>query len=187
MAKLIVFNHVTLDGYFAGLNGDISWFRDDVRDAEFNEFAIENINLAGTLLFGRVTYELMASYWQTKDAVHNHPVVAERMNCLPKIVFSKTLDNVTWNNTKLFRDGILTSLQRMKEGPGKPITILGSGNIVSQLAQARLVDEYQLVVNPIAIGQGKTMFEGIRHTLPLRLIKTRAFRNGNVLLCYEPA
>jgi len=184
MRKLVVFNLVTLDGYFAGPGGDISWHN---VDAEFNEFAIRMVNAGSTLLFGRVTYELMASYWPTPEAIKNDPVVAEGMNKLPKIVFSRTLDKVDWNNTRLVKDDMLAEVRKMKQQSGKDMAVLGSGSIVSQLAQQGLIDEYQIMVNPVVIGKGKTMFEGIKRKLALRLTKTRTFGNGNVLLCYEPA
>jgi dihydrofolate reductase len=183
MRKLIVFNLVTLDGYFAGQGGDISWHN---VDAEFNEYAIEKANAGNTLLFGRVTYEFMASYWPTPEAIKNDPIVAERMNTLPKIVFSRTLDKVNWNNTMLVKDDMLSEIRKMKQKSGKDMAVLGSGSIVSQLAQRGLIDEYQIMVNPVVLGKGKTMFEGIQNKLALKLTKSRIFGNGNVLLHYEP-
>ncbi len=103
MRKLVAFNQVTMDGYFAGINGDISWAHKDNKDAEWNAFVADNANAGGLLLFGRVTYELMASYWPTPMALESAPVVAERMNNLPKVVFSRTLDRASWNNTKLVK------------------------------------------------------------------------------------
>jgi dihydrofolate reductase len=108
------------------------------------------------------------------------------MNSRPKVVFSRTLDEASWNNTKLVKSDPAAAIRQMKQEPGAGMAVLGSGSIVSQLAQAGLVDEYQLVVNPIALGQGKTLFEGMTDKLPLKLTKTRTFNNGNVLLCYEP-
>ncbi len=184
MRKLVVFNLVTLDGYFAGQGGDISWHN---VDAEFNEFAIKMVSKGNTLLFGRVTYELMASYWPTPEAIKNDPVVAEGMNRLPKIVFSRTLDKVDWNNTKLVKGDMLAEMREMKQQCGKDMAVLGSGSIVSQLARQGLIDEYQIMVNPVVIGKGRTMFEGIKNKIALKLTNTRTFGNGNVLLCYEPA
>jgi dihydrofolate reductase len=175
---------VTLDGYFAGQGGDISWHN---VDEEFNTFAEENVNAENTLLFGRITYELMASYWPTPEAVKNDPIVAEGMNKARKIVFSRTLDKADWNNTRLVKTGMLAEVRRLKQQPGKDLTVLGSGSIVSQLAEEGLIDEYQIMVNPVVIGKGRTMFEGIKDRLVLKLTKTRIFGNGNVLLCYEPA
>lgn len=183
MRRLVVFNNVTLDGYFSGQNGDISWAKGH-QDPEFKAFAAENAKGGGVLVFGRITYELMMSYWPTPDAIKNDPIVAERMNNLPKIVFSKKLDKASWNNTKLVKGGLAQEIRKMKEEPGEDMAIMGSGSIVSQLSQEGLIDEYQIVVNPIVLGKGRTMFDGIEATF--KLTKTRTFGNGNVLLCYEP-
>jgi len=184
MRKLIVFNHVSLDGYFTDVNGDMSWAHKN--DTEWNRFVEENASSGGELLFGRITYELMVSYWPTPHAIKNDPTIAERMNNLPKVVFSRTLDKASWNNTKLVKGDIAAEIRKMKNEPGKDMVIFGSGNVVSQLAQEGLIDEYQIVVNPIVLGKGRTMFDGIKEKLTLKLTKTRIFGNGNVLLCYEP-
>lgn len=186
MGKLIVFNHITLDGYFAGVAGDFSWAHSGNDDPEYAAFVAENASGGGRLLFGRVTYELMASYWPTPVADQNDPVVAAALNSMPKVVFSRTLDNASWQNTKLVKSDIVAEIRKMKEEPGPGMAILGSGSIVSQLALEHVIDEYQMVVDPVALGNGRTMFEGIKEKLILKLIKTRAFKNGKVLLCYEP-
>jgi dihydrofolate reductase len=186
MRKLIVFNNVSLDGYFAGENGDISWAHSGNDDAEWNAFVAENASGGGQLLFGRITYELMAGYWPTPQAIKNDPVVAEGMNSMPKVVFSRTLEKASWNNTKLVKSDIAAEIRKMKKEPGEGMAILGSGSIVSQLAQEGLIDEFQIVVNPVVLGKGKTMFDGISEKLNLKLTKSRTFSNGKVLLCYEP-
>lgn len=185
MQRLIVFNHVTLDGYFTDRNGDMSWAHSD--DPELHAFAAENATGGGVLVFGRITYEMMASFWPTPAAAKAFPEVAERMNSAPKVVFSRTLDRATWNNTKLVKGGLAAEIRKMKTEPGEGMAILGSGTIVSQLAEEGLIDEYQVVVNPIVLGQGRTMFEGVKKRLPLKRTKTRTFGNGNVFVCYEPA
>jgi dihydrofolate reductase len=172
-----------LDGYLAGNDGDITWHN---VDAEFQEYAEKNSNSGNTLLFGRVTYALMAGYWSSPDAFKNDPIVAQGMNRSTKIVFSRTLDRADWANTRLVKDKMLEEVRNLKQQDGKDLTILGSGTIVAQLAQAGLIDEYQIMLNPVALGKGKTMFEGITNRLTLKLIKTRSFSNGNVLLHYEP-
>ena len=184
MRKLVVFNQVTLDGYIADTNGHMSWAHK--QDAEWNAFVQENASGGGELLFGRITYDLMTSYWPTPLAMKNDPVVAARMNNLPKVVFSRTLENVSWNNTKLVKGDIAAEVRKMKKAPGPDMVILGSGSVVAQLAQEGLIDEYQMVVNPVALGKGKTMFDGLKEKLTLKLTRTRSFGNGNVLLCYEP-
>ena len=186
MQRLIAFTQMTLDGYFTGRNGDLSWAHEGQQDAEWDAFVAENASGGGQLLFGRITYELMASYWPTPAALANDPIVAEGMNHLPKVVFSRTLDKVSWNNTRLVKGDPATAVRKMKHEPGAGMVILGSGSIVSQLAQAGLIDEYQIVVKPVALGEGRTMFDGLKQKLTLRLTKTRAFTNGNVLLSYEP-
>jgi dihydrofolate reductase len=183
MRRLTVFNLVTLDGYFAGEGGDISWHN---VDEEFQELANAASNSGNTLLFGRVTYELMASYWPTPEAIKNDPIVAAGMNKSEKIVFSRTLDKADWNNTRLVKTDMVAEVRRLKQASGKDLTVLGSGSIIAQLAQDGLIDEYQVLVNPVVLGKGRTMFEGISDKMTLKLTKTRVFGNGNVLLTYEP-
>jgi dihydrofolate reductase len=184
MRKLVVFNNVSLDGYFTDMNGDMNWAHKD--DVEWKAFAAENASGGGVLLFGRITYELMASYWPTPFAAKNDPVIAKQMNDLEKVVFSRTLNKVSWNNTKLVKGDMVAEVRKMKKEPGLDMVILGSGSIVSQLVEAGLIDEYQIVVNPIVLGKGRTMFEGLKKKIVLKLTKTRTFGNGNVLLCYVP-
>jgi dihydrofolate reductase len=186
MRRLVVFNSVTLDGYFTAVNGDLSWAHRGSEDAEWNAFIADNAKGGGQLLFGRITYELMKSYWPTPQALENSPAVAEQMNNLPKVVFSRTLDKATWKNTKLVKGDVPGAVRKMKQEPGQDMVLMGSGSIVSQLAQEGLIDEYQFVVTPVVLGQGRTMFEGIKQELSLKLTKTRSFGNGKALLCYEP-
>ena len=187
MRKLVVFNHVSLDGYFVDINGDMSWAHSPHDDAEWGAFVDENSKGGGTLVFGRVTYDLMASFWPTPAAHQSLPALAERMNNAPKVVFSRKMDKASWNNTKLVKGHLAGEIRKMKEEPGKGMAILGSGSIVSQLTEQGLIDEFQIVVNPIILGKGRTLFEDLEKKLSLKLTKTRGFRNGNVLLCYEPA
>ena len=186
MRKLVVFNNVSLDGYFVDRKGDMSWAKNPIPDAEWDAFGAENAKGGGLLLFGRVTYELMASYWPTPLAAQNDPIVAKHMNSLPKVVFSRTMNRASWSNTKLVKDDMAAETRKMKREPGEDMAVLGSGSIVSQLAQEGLVDEYQIVVNPVVLGAGRTLFDGVTEKLALKLTKSRAFGNGNVLLCYEP-
>jgi dihydrofolate reductase len=130
---------------------------------------------------------MMASFWPTPQALEVLPVVAKQMNSLPKVVFSRTMDHASWNNTTLVKDGLVAEVQRLKQETGPDMVIMGSGSIVSQVAQAGLVDEFQIIFNAVALGGGKTMFEGMKDRLPLKLTRTRTFKNGNVMLCYEPA
>lgn len=185
MGKLLMFNMVSLDGYFVDKSGDMRWARRD--DQEWKDFAAGNAKGGGTLVFGRVTYDMMASFWPTPMAAQSNPGVAEGMNRCEKIVFSRTMEKASWNNTKLVKGGLVAEMEKLKKEPGKDMAILGSGSIVAQLAEAGLIDEYQFVMIPVVLGGGRTLFEGVKKRLSLKLIKTRAFNNGNVLLCYEPA
>ena len=108
------------------------------------------------------------------------------MNQTPKIVFSKTLDRAEWNNTTIVKGDLVTEVEKMKSEPGEPMAILGSGSIVSQLTRAGLIDEYQILVIPIVLGEGTTMFDGAGTMVDLRLTETRSFRNGKAFLVYEP-
>ena len=187
MQKLAVFNHVALDGYFVDASNDMSWAKADQNDSEWNAFVSENASGGGTLVFGRITYELMASFWPRPFAMKSMPDVAAGMNRMPKIVFSRTLDNASWQNSTLLKGDLATEMRKLKQESETGIVILGSGSIVSQLAREGLIDEYQVVVNPIILGKGRTMFGGLEDELPLKLTKSRAFKNGKVFLCYEPA
>jgi dihydrofolate reductase len=184
MRKLSVFNNVSLDGYFTDANGDMSWAHNN--DPEWNAFAGENASGGGTLLMGRITYELMASFWPTAHAMESMPAVAKGMNDMPKVVVSRTLDKPSWSNTTLVKGDLAAAVRKMKQERGPDIAILGSGSIVSQLAQEGLIDEYQIALHPIALGGGRTLFDGVRDRLTLRRTTTRTFGNGNVLVCYVP-
>ena len=184
MRKLAVFNMVSLDGFFVDSKGDMSWAHKN--DAEWNAFVNENASGNGVLVFGRITYELMASYWPTPMALENSPVVAKGMNDMPKIVFSRTLDNASWSNTKLVKGDPATEMRKLKKEPGADMVILGSGSIVSQLAQQNLIDEYQIALSPIVLGKGRTMFEGVKEKVNLKLTRSRTFGNGTVFVCYQP-
>lgn len=183
MRKLMVFNNISLDGYFTDANSDMSWAHENA-DEEWNKFTSENASGGGVLLFGRKTYDLMVSFWPTKQAYDMMPEVAEGMNNLPKVVFSRTMDKAEWNNTKLVKGNIVEEVSRMKSEPGDDMVIMGSGTIVSQLTQERLIDEYQIIVHPLVLGSGRTLFQGVKQQVPLKRVNSRTFGNGNVLLTY---
>jgi dihydrofolate reductase len=185
MRKLIAFNHITLDGYFVGASGDMSWAYVGNDDLEYAAFVAGNASGDGQLVFGRVTYELMAGYWPTTMADQHDPVVAEKMNSLSKIVFSRTMEKAEWNNTKLIKGDLVSETRQMKNEPGPDMTILGSGSIIAQLAADNLIDEYQIVLDPVALGKGRSMFEGMPKMLKVKLIKTRTFNNGKIFLSFE--
>jgi len=186
MRKLSVFNQVSVDGFFRTMDGAIDWVKDrQGDDPEFREFISGNASGGGVLLFGRKTYEMMAGFWQTPMAAEQFPVVARQMNALPKIVFSKTLKEATWQNTTLLKGDLVGEVRKLKSGPGEPMAILGSGSIVAPLARAGLIDEVQFLVFPVVLGEGASMFAGVGKTLDLKLKSTRVFRNGIVSLVYE--
>lgn len=180
--KLTVYNFMTVDGYFEGLNGDISWHRPG---PEENEFACEMLKAGHTLLFGRHTYNHMASFWPTPMAEEMFPEVAKGMNQADKIVFSRTMDQVDWNNCRLVSDGLAEEITSFKT-KGVDMTLLGSGSIMKQLAECHLIDEIQLIINPTIIGKGTSIFQDLDFKMNLELIASRVFNSGTVLVSYKP-
>lgn len=183
MRKIIFQMMISLDGYFEGPGREIDWHN---VDDEFNEYAAELLNSVNTLLFGRVTYELMAGYWPSRDAVENDPVIAAKMNSLQKIVFSNTLKEVSWNNTRLVSGNITDEIIKLKQNYDKPVAILGSSDLAVELARNGLIDEFRIMINPVILGEGKPLLAGINARIRLKLTKTRVFKSGNVLLYYRP-
>lgn len=181
MRKVILFNMVSLDGFFAGPNGELDWHN---TDKEFNDFAIEQLSTADSLLFGRVTYEMMATFWPTQAAITSDPLVAYKMNTLPKIVFSRTLEKVEWNNSRVVKENIAEEIMKRKQQPGKDLYLFGSADLASTFTNLGLIDEYRLMVNPVVLGSGMPLFKGVKDRLDLALLKTKPFKNGNVLLYY---
>jgi dihydrofolate reductase len=183
MRKIHAFYVTTVDGYYAGPHDEFDW---PVVDDEFNEFAVEQLDAADTLLFGRVTYEQMASYWPTPQAVQGDPVVAGRMNAIAKVVVSRTLDTAGWANSRVIKDDAVEGVAALKREPGKDILIFGSSDLTVDLVRAGLVDEVRVMVNPIVLGAGKSLFNTAQERIGLRLLDTRTFKSGNVLLSYQP-
>ena len=183
MRKVFLFMMVTLDGFFEGPDHEIDWHN---VDEEFNDFAIDQLNEVDALLFGRVTYEGMASYWPTQLAIEDDPIIAGKMNAVPKIVFSRTLDKAEWNNSRLVKENVAEEVLQLKQQQGRDLAIFGSANLTMSLLQMGLIDELRLMVNPVVLGKGRPLFTGIQDKLNLRLLKTRVFRSGNVLLYYQP-
>ena len=183
MRKVIVSNYVTVDGFFAGPNGELDWF---AWDDEMAKYSIYLMDMVDTILFGRVTYQLMVDYWPTTAAADENPIIAEGMNNLAKVVFSTTLREVAWNNSRLVTENIEEEISHLKQLPGKDMVIFGSGTLVSTLTQLGLIDEYRLIVTPVVLGQGKPLFLAIKERLNLHLIHATPFGCGNVLLHYRP-
>ncbi|MGP4004187.1 dihydrofolate reductase family protein [Streptomyces sp. 8N706] len=183
MRKILSFLVSTVDGYYEGPDQEFDW---PVVDAEFNEFALAQLDEADTLVFGRVTYELMAGYWPTPEAEQNDPMVASTMNSASKIVVSRTLDQAEWANTRIVKEAV-EEFTWLKQQPGKGMLILGSSHLTVNLMRSGLVDELRIMVNPVALGAGKSLFRTAEERIGLELLKTRPFSSGNVLLTYRPA
>jgi dihydrofolate reductase len=180
MGKLRVFESISIDGYFTDQNGDISWAHAGREDPEFAGWVGGNASSGGALLFGRVTYQMMEAFWPTAAAVQQMPVVAKGMNAAKKFVASRTI-KPTWNNAHLIKGELIEAVRALKQKESAGITVLGSGQIAAQLGEAELVDEYQFVVIPVAVGAGRTVFTKGKK---LRLTDHRAFKCGNVVLTY---
>jgi dihydrofolate reductase len=187
MRKLASFTNISLDGFFADAKSDMSWAHKAPTDTEWNEFTAANASGGGTLLFGRVTYDMMAGFWPTPMATQMMPEVAKGMNAMPKFVASRTMKKADWQNTTVLHGDLVTAVRKLKSEPGDDIAILGSGSIVAQLADAGLIDTFQVAVAPIVLGDGKALFHGIKNRLNLKLTDSRTFKNGSVVLWYEPA
>ncbi len=183
MRKLIFQVMVSLDGFYEGPGHDISWH---YVDEEFNNYAIGLLNQADMLLFGRITYELMAGYWPTPEAARQDPVVAAKMNGLPKLVFSQTLRRASWHHTRLVQHQAAVEVARLKLQPGRDMVILGSSQLALSFIPHGLIDEFRIVVSPVTIGKGTRLFSDLPKKLSLHLTGTRTFHSGNVLLCYKP-
>jgi dihydrofolate reductase len=179
MKKLYFFMMTTANGFYERGPWEIDWHN---TDEEFNEFAIEQLEQMDTLVFGRKTYEGMAGYWPTPETIASDPIVAAKMNGLRKIVVSKTLERADWNNTRVVREP--TEIAALKREPGKDALLIGSSDLAVSLGALGLIDEYRIMVNPIALGKGKPVLQGLAADLKLTLLRTRTFKNGNVLLAY---
>jgi dihydrofolate reductase len=181
MGILNAFLFISLDGYFKGLNNDISWSQPG---SEGLDFSMEGLSGGGTLVFGRVTYQMMSSFWPSAVAIEAMKPVADGMNNANKIVFSTTLEKADWNNTTLIKNDLPAEIKRLKE-QGASMTILGSNTILTQCADHNLLDSLQIMISPVALGKGTSIFTGLQNRLNLKLTNTRAFKSGAVVLSYE--
>jgi dihydrofolate reductase len=180
MRQLRVFESISVDGYFTDAAGDISWAHRGDDDAEFADWVGGNASGGGELLMGRKTYQMMEAFWPTPQAAQQMPVVAKGMNAARKYVASRTI-TPGWHNTHLLEGELVAAVRALKASDGPGITLLGSGSIAAQLGEAGLVDEYQFVILPVALGAGRTVFAARRD---LRLVGQRAFGNGNLVVTY---
>ena len=180
MRKIVVNMMVSLDGFFEGPDRDLSWH---IVDEELNNHIIGFLDTLDTFLFGRTTYELMAAYWPLPDVRKNDPLVAARLNGFQKKVFSRTLKEVTWENSELVGEFNPDEVRKWKTEKGKDMSVGGS-DIAVQFLEHNLIDEFRIIVSPIALGSGKRLFEGFEHPINFKLTDSVRFKSGNVLLKY---
>ncbi len=176
-----MWNLVTLDGFFEGPKSwEIDW-HDYVWGDELERFAIDQSKTTDALLFGRVTYEGMASHWPSQKGE-----IADFMNSIPKVVFSRTLEKAVWNNTRLVRGKAEEEVAKLKRQPGGNLVIFGSANLCSALTRHGLIDEYQLCLVPVILGSGNPLFKPAPERVRLQLVEARPTKSGAVILRYEP-
>jgi len=189
MRKIIVTMWVTLDGHVAGANGEMDWVG-QFYDEAMGNYENDLVSAADTLLLGRVTYQSFAGSWpKVPDDPTSPPGLVEyarKLNAMRKIVFSRTLESVEWNNSILVQEVLPEEITKLKQEPGSDIVIYGSVSIVGALANLGLIDEYQLLVHPIVLGSGKPLFQDIKQRVNLQLIQTKTHPSGVVLLSYQP-
>ena len=184
MRTLASFIITSLDGFYEGPNGEFDW---PIVDEEFNTFAIRQLDEAETLGFGRATYEHMAAYWPTEQAQANDPAITSRMNTKPKVVFSTTLEDATWSATTIARGEAAEQVPTIKATAGGELLVIGSAHLTAGLAEAGAIDELRIMVSPIVIGRGRSLFENLKGRVSLTLLRVRQFDSGNVLLTYRPS
>lgn len=181
MRKLIMWNLISLDGYFEGVkNWDLDW-HEQVWGEELRRFSLEQLESADMLVFGRVTYEGMAAYWPTAQGA-----VADYMNSLPKVVCSRTLEAAAWNNTTLLKDNVAGELASLKRRGNGNMFVFGSANLSRTLMNEKLFDEYRLGVAPVFLGGGRLLFSDGLNPQKLHLHEARALSTGCVILRYSP-
>ena len=176
-----MWNLVSLDGYFEGPK---SWDLDFHQYAwgdELEQLSKDQLKTVGALLFGRVTYEGMAGYWSTQKGE-----IADFMNNLPKIVFSKTLKQANWNNTRLVKGDAAEEVGKLKQLPGKDLFVFGSANLSSTFIKKGLFDEYRLCVAPVVLGHGNSLFKPSQQKIAMKLLEARSLKTGGDILRYKP-
>lgn len=185
MRKVIMFNRISTDGFFAGPNGEThEWF---IHEPGIDK-ATHKIMQPDTVLLGRVTYQLFEGYWPKVAADPNAPKdmrkIANELSEMKKLVVSKTLEEVSWENTEVIRGNLVEEVRKLKQGDGQDIVIFGSGTIVQQLTAERLIDEYLIAITPVILGAGKSFFKDVKK-LNLKLLKAKDYASGNILLHYS--
>jgi len=181
MGKLIMWNLVTLDGFFEGPKSwDLDW-HDSVWGGELEEYSVEQSRSTGMLLFGRVTYEGMAVYWPSQKGD-----IADFMNTIPKVVFSRTLKKADWNNTRLVKEDAVEEVAKLKRQTAKNLFVFGSANLSSTLLDHGLFDEIDLALAPVILGRGTPLFKANPDQVRMKLLEARPLNSGGVILRYEP-
>src|SRR5688500_9963722 len=180
MGKLIMWNIITLDGYFEGeKNWDLS-FHDFVWGPEMERFSLEQLNAARHLVFGRTTYEGMAAYWKTVKGE-----IADLMNNLPKIVCSRTLNSADWNNSMLIKENVANEIATLKAKNDKDLYVFGSANLCETLIRENVIDEYGIAIAPVITGKGRYLFPKGLPVKNLSLISSQPLMTGGVILKYK--
>ncbi|MBS9525863.1 dihydrofolate reductase [Litoribacter alkaliphilus] len=185
MRKLIMWNVMTLDGYF---EGDQKWdlsFHNVIWGKELEKLSLEQLQSADYLVFGRVTYEGMAAYWTKAEAETSEPEIARLMNSIPKLVFSKTLKSAEWTNTTIISDNASDEIRKLKEQGGKDMYVFGSANLSETLINDNLFDEYRIGIAPVILGSGRPLFRNGIISKNLSLISTQQLDTGGVILKYS--
>ena len=180
MRKLFWQMNVTLDGFTEGPNREL----DDTAgfvDPDFDRYASDMLQSIDGILLGRRTYQLFADYWPSATGPD-----AERMNQLPKVVFSRTLERVDWNNSRLVKTSVGEEVKRLKQEPGNELALFGSADLASTFMRLGLIDEYRILVTPVVLGSGTPMFQPVEDRVPLKLLKATTWSSGMVALSYQP-
>jgi dihydrofolate reductase len=180
MKKIIVQHTVSLDGYFEGPNREIDWH---IVDTALNAFIIETLDATDVLIMGRLNYALMASYWPTAP---NDDAVKRSMNGKPKLVFSRTLKEVTWHNSRLATGSVAEEVARLKEIPGDGLLWVGGSNLATEFLELGLIDEIRLILSPVYLGAGHALFHGMKARHKMKFVSVRSFDSGNLLVTYRP-
>jgi dihydrofolate reductase len=192
MRRIVVFDRVSADGYFADAGGGLGWV---VPEPELDRAAADNLGGADAMLFGRRTYEMFESFWphaagQDPHAPGHSPqmrAMAQWINQSEKLVFSRTRTEVPWHNSRLLPAFDPAEIRALKAGPGADVMVFGSGSIVSLLTEHGLIDEYRFVVCPVLLGGGRTLLAGVPRSTRLELIEATPYPSGNVVLRYVAA